>query len=161
MQFNRKALLASLLVSMPAPLILGLLLKASDITVFLSTSDGLMTYLVTYVIFVLVAFIAAGLAGSKGPARSSGKAAPRRSKAAATSVGEGEEEGTVKWFNVKKGFGFITRESGDDVFVHFRAIEGRGRRVLRQGQRVKYHVVDADKGLQANGVSVIDGSDEE
>ncbi|WP_246065617.1 cold-shock protein [Hydrocarboniclastica marina] len=61
----------------------------------------------------------------------------------------------MKWFNVKKGFGFITRDSGDDVFVHFRAIEGEGRRVLRQGQRVSFVVVEANKGLQADQVEVI------
>lgn len=69
---------------------------------------------------------------------------------------EGAEEGTVKWFNVKKGFGFIVRESGDEVFVHFRAIRGRGRRVLRQGQTVRFDVVDASKGLQADNVSTLD-----
>ncbi|MBQ0747056.1 MAG: cold-shock protein [Marinobacter sp.] len=68
---------------------------------------------------------------------------------------EGDEEGTVKWFNVKKGFGFIVRDSGDEVFVHFRAIRGSGRRVLRQGQLVRFSVVDADKGLQADNVSIL------
>ncbi|AHI29616.1 cold-shock protein [Marinobacter similis] len=68
---------------------------------------------------------------------------------------EGDEEGTVKWFNVKKGFGFIVRDSGDEVFVHFRAIRGRGRRVLRQGQLVRFNVVEADKGLQADNVSIL------
>lgn len=69
---------------------------------------------------------------------------------------EGGEEGTVKWFNVKKGFGFIVRDSGDEVFVHFRAIRGRGRRVLRQGQLVRFDVVEASKGLQADNVSTLD-----
>ncbi len=69
---------------------------------------------------------------------------------------EGAEEGTVKWFNVKKGFGFIVRDSGDEVFVHFRAIRGRGRRVLRQGQTVRFDVVEASKGLQADNVSTLD-----
>ena len=71
------------------------------------------------------------------------------------STPEGNEEGTVKWFNVKKGFGFIVRDSGDEVFVHFRAIRGRGRRVLRQGQLVRFSVVEADKGLQADNVSIL------
>ncbi|MCG8516808.1 MAG: cold-shock protein [Pseudomonadales bacterium] len=62
----------------------------------------------------------------------------------------------MKWFNVKKGFGFIVRESGDEVFVHFRAIRGRGRRVLRQGQAVRFDVVEADKGLQADNVSILE-----
>ncbi|MBQ0834109.1 MAG: cold-shock protein [Marinobacter sp.] len=68
---------------------------------------------------------------------------------------EGDEEGSVKWFNVKKGFGFIVRDSGDEVFVHFRAIRGSGRRVLRQGQLVRFSVVEADKGLQADNVSIL------
>lgn len=62
------------------------------------------------------------------------------------------EMGTVKWFNVTKGFGFITRDSGDDVFVHYRAIRGEGHRTLGEGQRVEFIVVDKDKGLQAEDV---------
>ena len=62
------------------------------------------------------------------------------------------EMGTVKWFNVTKGFGFITRDSGDDVFVHYRAIRGEGHRTLSEGQRVEFIVVDKDKGLQAEDV---------
>lgn len=62
------------------------------------------------------------------------------------------EMGTVKWFNVTKGFGFITRDLGDDVFVHYRAIRGEGHRTLSEGQRVEFIVVDKDKGLQAEDV---------
>ena len=65
------------------------------------------------------------------------------------------EGGTVKWFNVTKGFGFITRDQGDDVFVHFRSIRGTGHRSLSEGQRVKFEVVESDKGLQAEDVSVL------
>ncbi len=65
------------------------------------------------------------------------------------------EEGTVKWFNVSKGFGFITRENGDDIFVHYRSIRGQGRRRLFDGQSVSFAVVDSDKGLQADDVDVI------
>jgi len=64
------------------------------------------------------------------------------------------EVGTVKWFNVSKGFGFITRENGDDVFVHFRNIRGRGHRSLTEGQSVRFTVKESDKGLQAEDVSV-------
>ena len=63
------------------------------------------------------------------------------------------ETGTVKWFNVRKGYGFITRDAGDDVFVHFRNIEGSGRRAIEEGQRVSFVVTDGDKGLQADEVS--------
>ena len=57
------------------------------------------------------------------------------------------ETGTVKWFNTSKGFGFISRDSGDDIFVHFRAIRGEGHRVLVEGQRVEFTVMDREKGL--------------
>ncbi len=70
-------------------------------------------------------------------------------------VDDGREGGIVKWFNVTKGFGFITRDEGDDVFVHFRSIRGTGHRSLVEGQRVKFEVVQSDKGLQAEDVSVI------
>jgi cold shock protein len=65
------------------------------------------------------------------------------------------ELGTVKWFNVSKGFGFVTRENGEDVFVHFRSIRGRGHRSLQEGQAVKFGVVESAKGLQAEDVSVL------
>ena len=65
-------------------------------------------------------------------------------------VGAGQEVGTVKWFNAAKGFGFITRENGDDVFVHFRSIQGKGHRSLGEGQRVVFSITDGDKGLQAD-----------
>ena len=62
------------------------------------------------------------------------------------------ETGEVKWFNVSKGYGFVTRASGEDVFVHFRSIRGEGRRILREGQSVGFVVVDGDKGPQAEDV---------
>jgi|TARA_B110000438_G_C15542488_1_gene533355 CspA family cold shock protein len=65
------------------------------------------------------------------------------------------ESGDVKWFNANKGFGFITRDNGDDVFVHFRSIRGKGHRVLRDGQRVEFSVSEGDKGLQADDVAAI------
>jgi len=71
-----------------------------------------------------------------------------------TDENDDREVGTVKWFNVSKGFGFITRENGDDVFVHFRNIRGRGHRSLTEGQSVRFTVKESDKGLQAEDVSV-------
>ncbi|WP_372239783.1 cold shock domain-containing protein membrane protein [Pseudomonas sp. SCB32] len=65
---------------------------------------------------------------------------------------ESRETGTVKWFNTSKGFGFISRDSGEDIFVHFRAIRGEGHRILIEGQRVEFSVVQRDKGLQAEDV---------
>ncbi|MDR7192859.1 cold-shock protein [Luteimonas terrae] len=63
------------------------------------------------------------------------------------------ENGTVKWFNDAKGFGFISRESGEDVFVHFRAIQGTGFKSLQEGQQVSFEVVQGQKGLQADAVT--------
>ncbi|MFT3792847.1 MAG: cold-shock protein [Rudaea sp.] len=63
------------------------------------------------------------------------------------------EVGTVKWFNDSKGFGFISRENGPDVFVHFRAIQGTGFRTLQEGQKVSFKVVQGQKGLQADEVT--------
>lgn len=66
------------------------------------------------------------------------------------------ETGTVKWFNDAKGFGFINRDkSGDDVFVHFRAIQSSGFKSLQEGQKVSFTVTQGPKGLQADQVQVI------
>lgn len=61
-------------------------------------------------------------------------------------------EGTVKWFNADKGYGFIEREAGEDVFVHFSAIQGDGFKTLDEGQTVEFDVVDGDRGQQAENV---------
>ena len=65
------------------------------------------------------------------------------------------ESGTVKWFNNAKGYGFIEREDGQDVFVHYRSIQGEGYRKLADGQRVEYRIVEGEKGLQAEEVSAV------
>ena len=63
--------------------------------------------------------------------------------------------GTVKWFNAEKGYGFISRESGPDVFVHFSAIQGQGYRSLDEGQTVEFEVTTGPKGEQAQDVRVV------
>ncbi len=63
-----------------------------------------------------------------------------------------KEQGTVKWFNASKGFGFIQRMTGEDVFVHYSAIEGEGYRNLDEGDAVEFEVVKGPKGLQATNV---------
>ena len=65
------------------------------------------------------------------------------------------ETGVVKWFNGSKGYGFIEREEGPDVFVHFSAIRGEGYRNLEEGQRVEFNVEQGQKGLQATDVAVL------
>ena len=61
--------------------------------------------------------------------------------------------GTVKWFNDAKGFGFITPESGEDVFVHFRSIQGNGFKSLKEGQKVSFKLVKGQKGMHADAVN--------
>lgn len=65
------------------------------------------------------------------------------------------EVGTVKWFNDAKGYGFIQRNTGADVFVHFRAIRGDGHRTLNEGQQVEFAVTEGQKGLQAEDVATL------
>ena len=61
--------------------------------------------------------------------------------------------GTVKWFNAEKGYGFISQESGDDVFVHFSAIEGKGFKTLEEGQSVSFEIEEGPRGKQASNVT--------
>ena len=61
--------------------------------------------------------------------------------------------GTVKWFNAEKGFGFISQESGDDVFVHFSAIQGKGFKTLEEGQNVSFEIEEGPRGKQASNVT--------
>ena len=65
------------------------------------------------------------------------------------------EKGTVKWFNGSKGYGFITREKGDDIFVHYKAITGEGYKSLEEGDQVHFEVGRGPKGLQAEDVSKV------
>ena len=65
------------------------------------------------------------------------------------------EAGTVKWFDSKKGYGFITRAMGEDIFVHFRSIQGNGYRSLQEGQAVEFIVTTGDKGPQAEDIHVV------
>jgi cold shock protein len=66
-----------------------------------------------------------------------------------------KETGTVKWFNAAKGFGFLARESGEDVFVHYSAIESSGYRTLEEGAKVSFVVKKGPKGLQAEQVTLV------
>lgn len=138
----------------------------------LGEPEAIAAYLITFLLFVVVGILTVIVSERKSKGASRSTQARGRQQVSQDNGDddddyddeeddhdygpEGAEEGTVKWFNVKKGFGFIVRESGDEVFVHFRAIRGRGRRVLRQGQVVRFDVVEASKGLQADNVSTLD-----
>ena len=67
-----------------------------------------------------------------------------------------QETGTVKWFNSTRGYGFIERDEGGDVFVHYSAIVGEGYRTLDEGQKVEFTVVEGDKGPQAQDVVIVE-----
>lgn len=99
----------------------------------------------------VASLLASALVLYRFPARTGKQSRPRRKRTAAG--GGAREGGHVKWFNTAKGYGFITRDSGDDVFVHFRAIRGSGHRSLKEGQRVEFSVSRAEKGLQADDVT--------
>jgi cold shock protein len=77
---------------------------------------------------------------------------PSQQKFKTIETGNTMEQGTVKWFNDAKGFGFISRQSGDDVFVHFSAIQAGGFRSLQEGQTVQFDVTKGPKGFQAENV---------
>ena len=128
-------------------LILATLLQALAVTGQLATLAGQPTLLCSLILTLLATFLHLG-ANLQLPAR---RARPTTSHGPAQFAGN-RESGTVKWFNTSKGFGFISRDSGDDIFVHFRAIRGEGHRVLIEGQRVEYTVMQRDKGLQAEDV---------
>jgi CspA family cold shock protein len=108
---------------------------------------------------LLVLVVMAIFAGSLITSRAAAVAqpSPTRSaapRAAAPTTEAGRETGQVKWFNRTKGFGFIVRDSGGEIFVHHRNIRGTGRRSLKDGERVSFTVAPHDKGLQAEQVSV-------
>jgi CspA family cold shock protein len=171
-----KAILVALLIAIPAPLVLAFLLlstpeplrllAAGDPIEALGSTRGIAAYVITLILFGVVGFLAIALSGKQQVSQRGASSRPGNTRTHTHQYDddeedeyddspEGDEEGSVKWFNVKKGFGFIVRDSGDEIFVHFRAIRGRGRRVLRQGQLVRFNVVEADKGLQADNVSIL------
>jgi len=167
-----KAILLAVLIAIPAPLVLALLLTftpeplrliaAGEIVEALGSSRGIAAYVISFVVFGVTGILAIMFSAQKSSARPASAGSSHNTSrdygdedAYDDDSPEGDEEGTVKWFNVKKGFGFIVRENGDEIFVHFRAIRGQGRRVLRQGQLVRFDVVEADKGLQADNVSIL------
>ncbi|RLQ21598.1 cold shock domain-containing protein [Seongchinamella sediminis] len=109
-------------------------------------------------IVLLLATVATVLLASAAgaPAASAAAGQPEPGRQATTAAASGvREEGEVKWFNVSKGFGFITKDNGDEIFVHFRSIRGDGRRSLRDGQRVSFVEAQTEKGPQAEDVEAL------
>lgn len=108
-----------------------------------STELGILAALFFFASFITALVVA----NNKTKTRSQTK------QTAPASINKSRETGVVKWFNTNKGFGFITRDNGDDVFVHFRSIRGQGHRTLIEGQRVEFNISKGDKGLQAEDVA--------
>lgn len=144
-------LIKSVLASVLAAFIIPFLLQK------VATIDIGFTLPVLAVVAVVVFIVTLAAAWQPGGATASAKAAPAQPTAEveADDANDSRELGVVKWFNVSKGFGFITRDNGDDVFVHFRNIRGRGHRSLNEGQQVRFSVRESDKGLQAEDVSIV------
>lgn len=120
-----------------------------------------------YIAFVLATVATALLASISGSGTAASGAtnatrkrpadpAPATKTAGSATAEAGREQGQVKWFNMSKGFGFITKDDGEEIFVHFRSIRGGGRRGLRDGQRVTFVVAQSDKGPQAEDVEGIE-----
>jgi len=113
----------------------------------------LLLFIATSLVSQFLAGGSAGTSSSASKSKSKSQSQNNSSTSESSYSSSDHELGTVKWFNVRKGYGFITRDAGDDVFVHFRNIEGKGRRAIEEGQRVSFVVTDGDKGLQADEVS--------
>ncbi|CUB04936.1 cold-shock protein [Marinomonas fungiae] len=112
-------------------------------------------YLVYFVVTLVTVYLGAVLSRSDSASIESSSA--DSDDAEIEEENDDREVGTVKWFNSSKGFGFLTMENGDDVFVHYRAIRGRGRRFLIEGQKVRFTVTEGEKGKQAENVSIVKG----
>lgn len=123
--------------------------QSEDGSIYVIDPVTMCSFIVATVVTVLLGKIGS-MTGSSQPGSSRRSAAPAQALADAD-----REEGTVKWFNVSKGFGFIIRGSGEEIFVHYRSIRGHGRRRLFDGQTVSFIIIDSDKGLQADDVEVI------
>ncbi|MCC5881263.1 MAG: cold shock domain-containing protein [Halomonas sp.] len=152
---NRKVIfrctLISLLLALPAPLLIVLFVSltgdelAPQLFALLEVDGVASVYLAVAAAVFVALLIATLVIQSFNP----------RLAVLADAENDDREIGEVKWFNVNKGYGFIKRESGEDVFVHFRAIRGRGHRTLAEGQKVRYYVIENERGLQADDVTVI------
>ena len=138
-----KILIISLIVSVIASV---LSIQSLTATSFSESFPLLLT--AQYIILSVISFVSILIAAILSAKFSSSKSASYSGE-----ISGDQERGTVKWFNAAKGFGFITRENGEDVFVHFRSIQGKGHRSLGEGQAVIFSVAEGDKGLQAVDVT--------
>jgi cold shock CspA family protein len=172
---NTKSLLRSVVlcavVALPASIVFFHLLPsidvgflALDLVARLSLVDFWMVLLPWFMAFFITSFISVSMilrckrtSGSRSSNNNNSDDDDYDDEDDAPRVSGPREVGTVKWFNGKKGFGFITRADGEDIFVHHRSIRvnGRGRRFLNEGQQVEYTVTHKGKGPQAEDVVML------
>lgn len=141
-------LVISLVVAMAATIATNLLaVTAGTLPVFAAFACA------TVITMLLVSLPGRNAAAAAPTTKAAPKSSAKASRARRGSANEPvREQGKVKWFNVSKGFGFITKDDGEEIFVHFRSIRGEGRRGLRDDQRVSFVVAQSDKGPQAEDV---------
>ena len=138
----------SLIAKLSISLIITAIASALTTTLIAGETISFLDIRLTLAFFVATVATAILVGSMAAPSR----AAPAKSTFPSASDDTDREIGTVKWFNVSKGFGFIVREDGEEIFVHFRSIRGEGRRSLRDGQSVSFVVTQSDKGPQAEDV---------
>lgn len=120
----------------------------------ITASGSVINFLTTGITAGIIILLAQKLTAPDGSREAPARKKPVRSDAAPKMAGN-RETGTVKWFDSNKGYGFITRTSGGDIFVHFRSIKGSGYRSLHEGQSVDFLVTQGDKGPQAEDIHVL------
>ncbi len=148
---NRKPLVRSLVVSV----VLSAVAPFAALYLLSIGPVEMKSYLLLLSVFLVTSLLATLLTGGWGDL--SRDHMPRSSLGVQSSVDIGNQEmGTVKWFDASKGYGFILRDSGPEIFVHYRSILGEGHRVLYEGQRVAFTIAQGRKGLQAEDVELIE-----
>lgn len=144
-----------ILLGASALLIAAVVVQAAIVLIPVASIAGQPATLASLMLAFIAVLLQLATSQTKSPSTGADRGASKAHKVQASHAAApatGRETGTVKWFNTSKGFGFISRDSGDDVFVHFRAIRGEGHRVLVEGQRVEFTIMMRDKGLQAEDV---------
>lgn len=148
---NRKPLIRSISVS----IVLSAIAPMAVFPALSVESAGYAGYLVLFALFLVVSLLASVATGVWAGVFDRPEQ-PRSSLGVQSSEDIGNQEtGTVKWFDASKGYGFILRDAGPEIFVHYRSILGEGHRVLYEGQRVAFVIAQGRKGLQAEEVELI------
>ena len=141
-------------------LMISLVIAAVAATLTSTLRDGALLdpmLLIAFAIATMATALAVSPRGSApAPAKAAGGTRTTTDTPRTATRDAPRERGRVKWFNASKGFGFIIKEDGEEIFVHFRSIRGEGRRGLRDGQNVSFVVAQSDKGPQAEDVERLD-----